>query len=98
MSIKVPDTFSQKNAPQNQELAFPAEFHFRIITDAEADAEAALCAAVAAYKVTSPLTASRTSSAGRYRAYCVSVEIQSQSEHHAFDATVKRVPGVRMLL
>ena len=98
MSIKVPDTFAQKVPSQNQELAFPAEFHFRIVTDAESDAEAALCAAVAAYKVTSPLTASRTSSGGRYRAYCVSVEMQSQSEHLAFDAAVKRVPGVRMLL
>ena len=98
MSIKVPDTFAQKTPSQNQELAFPAEFHFRIITDAGVDAEAALCAAVAAYKVTSPLTASRISSAGRFRAYCVSVEIQSQSEHHAFDAAVKRVLGVRMLL
>ena len=98
MSIKVPDTFAPEHSSQNRELVYPAEFHFRIIVDAGADAEAALSAAIAGYKVTAPLAASRSSSAGRYRAYCASVEIQSQSELHAFDAAVKRVPGVRMLL
>ena len=99
MSIKVPDTFARKPPVQNQELVYPAEFSFRIIVDAAAiEVEAALCAAVSAYTVTTPLTASRASSAGRYLAYGVSVEIQSQSELHAFDAAVKRVPGVRMLL
>jgi len=98
MSIKVPDIFERKLPSQNQELVYPAEFHFRIIVDVAAEAEAALCAAVAVYKVTAPLAASRSSAAGRYRAYCVSVEIQTQSELHAFDVAVKRVPGVRMLL
>ena len=99
MSIKVPDTFARKPPVQNQELVYPAGFSFRIIVEAAAtEAEAALRAAVSAYKVTAPLTVSQTSSAGRYLAYGVSVEIQSQIELHAFDAAVKRVPGVRMLL
>ena len=98
MSIKVPDTYARTLPSQSQELVYPAEFHFRIIVEADSEAETALSEAVGAYKVTVPLTASRASAAGRYRAYCVSVEIQTQIELHAFDAAVKRVPGVRMLL
>ena len=98
MSIKVPDTFARNNPSQSQELVYPAEFHFRIIADTEFEANSALAEVLAVYKVTAPLAASRSSSAGRYRAYCVSIEMQSQEELHAFDAAVKRVPGVRMLL
>lgn len=79
-------------------MSYPAEFHFRIIVEVESSVVTALTALLAAYRVTAPLTASRVSSAGRYHAYSVSVEIRSQAELCAFDAAVKQVPGVRMLL
>lgn len=98
MSIKVPDSFARKAPAISGELVYPAEFHFRIIVEASPAAAAVLSAALEPYKVTAPLAASQSSSAGRYEAYCVSVLMQSQGELQAFDAAVKRVPGVRMLL
>lgn len=50
------------------------------------------------YKVTAPLAVSRSSSAGSYLAYGVSVEMQSATELREFDAAVKRVPGVHVAL
>lgn len=85
-------------AQQEQAVAYPAVFHFRIIMDAAAADAAALSVLLADYRVTVPLEASRASSAGRYQAFSVSVEIQTQAELHTFDAAVKRVPGVRMVL
>lgn len=98
MSISESNRFARtQRAVQDQSVTYPAEFHFRIIVEAAAD-ETALGVMLAAYQVTTPLTASQASSAGRYRAYSVSVEIRSQAELHAFDAAVKQVPGVRMVL
>jgi len=92
----------QKVIPQQdgtaQGLEYPALFHFRIITDAEAGIEPALAEAVGAYQVMSPLAPSHVSSGGRYTAYSVSVMMQSREELEAFYAVVKAIPGVRMLL
>lgn len=99
MSLKVTDTFKRAPQVQSQEVAYPALFHFRVIVEASvAEVPAALRVALAAYTVAAPLTASRASSGGRYQAYSVSVEIRSRDELHAFDAAIKAVPGVRMLL
>lgn len=81
-----------------REVVYPAEFHFRVIVEVASFAEAELVAVVAGYKETAPLSASRASAAGRYHAYSVSVAFGSQAELHAFDAALKRVPGVRMVL
>lgn len=99
MSISESNRFARKQAPVvEQEVAYPAVFHFRIIVEVGAAAESVLEVAVAAYKITQPLTSSQASAAGRYQAYSVSVEMQSRDELYAFDAAVKSVPGVRMLL
>ena len=98
MSLLETNRFDRKPASAPESVAYPAEFHFRIIADVQPSAEAGLCGALAVYKVTAPLAPSQVSSGGRYKAFSVSVEIQSQAELHAFDAAVKRVPGVRMLL
>ena len=99
MSISESNRFARKQAPVvEQEVAYPAVFHFRIIVEVGAAAESVLEVAVAAYKITQPLTSSQASAAGRYQAYSVSVEMQSRAELYAFDAAVKSVPGVRMLL
>jgi len=92
----------QKRIPQQdavpQELAYPAQFHFRVITDAAEGMEAALAAAARAYEVTSPLTPSRASAGGHYMAYAISVLMQSREQMEAFDAAIRSIPGVRMLL
>lgn len=85
--------------PQLQgEVDYPAIFHFRIITDTDAHAEQSLLQAVKPFQVTDPLVPARASSAGRYTAFAVSITMQSRTEMEAFDATIKQVPGVRMLL
>ena len=98
MSLKETNRFERAPASIPQEVVYPAQFHFRIITEAKGFDEACLVAAVAAYKVTGPLTPSRTSSEGRYRAYSMSIEIQMQTELQEIDVALKRVPGVRMVL
>ena len=98
MSLKETNRFGRVPSAVPQEVAYPALFHFRIITEVQSFAEPDLVKLLEAYTVTAPLSASRASSAGRYHAYSVSVEIQSQAELHAFDAALKRVSGVRMVL
>jgi len=81
-----------------KEVKYPALFHFRIITETEAHAEQALIQAVSAYQVKAPVAASHASSAGRYNAFSVSILMQSRLEMEQFDAAVKKVPGVRMVV
>ena len=92
----------QNSIPQQdgfaQELAYPAQFHFRIIADAGGGAAPALAEAVRAYEVTSPLAPSRTSPGGLYTAYSVSILMQSREQMEAFDTLIRAIPGVRMLL
>lgn len=94
--IKQRDT---RQEPQLQgEVEYPALFHFRIITDTEAQAEPALLEALKSFDVTAPLVAARASSAGRYTAFAVSITMQSRTEMEAFVTVAKQVAGVRMIL
>lgn len=77
---------------------YPATFHFRVITEPAVFVEADVAALLEAFKVAAPLTPSRCSSGGRYRAYSVSVEMMSREDLHCFDAALKKVRGVRMVL
>ena len=77
---------------------YPATFHFRIITEPPVFVEAEAAALLVAYKVVEPLTQSRCSSAGRYRAYSLSVEMRNLEEMESFDAALKKLRGVRMVL
>ena len=80
------------------EVEYPACFHFRIITDTDAKMEQALMQAIQPFQVTEPLASARASSAGRYTAFAVSILMKSRTEMEAFDAVLKHVPGVRMVL
>ena len=86
------------NPTSPQELDYPALFHFRIITETEAQSEQALLQVVTPYHVKAPLTSVRASDAGRYTAFSISILMQSRLEMETFDAAIKKVPGVRMLL
>lgn len=79
-------------------MIYPVVCHLRIITEAGGFDAAELTQAVAAYRVIEPLIVSRDSTAGRYRAYSLSVEVRNRQELDALDAAIKRVPGVRMVL
>ncbi|MDX9868174.1 MAG: DUF493 family protein [Kiritimatiellia bacterium] len=89
---------NRADAPAPQTSAYPAEFHFRILTETAADAGAELAGRIAAYRVTSPLAVSQDSRAGRYRAFRVSVRLEDREEHLRLDAEIKQVPGVRLVL
>lgn len=81
------------------EQVYPAEFHFRIIVEAQGSDVVALREALSTYRVTAPLAPSRVSSgSGRYQSYSVSIELRSRTEMVAFDANMRRVPGVRMIV
>ena len=98
MSFHSPQQVKPSGDSAPAKVEYPATFHFRVIAEPGAFDKAGMDAALAAYKVTEPLAASRASSAGRYQAYSVSVEIQSQEALHVLDAALKQVPGVRMVL
>ncbi len=83
---------------KNQRLEYPATFHFRIITEPSVFAEAEVNVLLSAVKVVEPLTLSRGSSGGCYQAYSVSVEMRSREEMYSFDASLKKVRGVRLAL
>jgi len=89
---------NKTNTQVPKEVEYPALFHFRIITETEARAEPALLLAVSSYQVKAPLTSVRASAAGRYTAFSISILMQSRLEMETFDAAIKKVPGVRMLL
>jgi putative lipoic acid-binding regulatory protein len=84
--------------PLSGKVEYPALFHFRIITEAEAQAEQALLRAVIPFQVKAPLASSHASSTGRYAAFSISILMQSRAEMETFDAVIKKVPGVRMVL
>ncbi|NLG01460.1 MAG: DUF493 domain-containing protein [Lentisphaerae bacterium] len=96
MSIRV--KHGENRVPITQQVEYPATFHFRVIAEASTCSEPLLAAVLTAFRVVEPLSASRTSSQGRYHAYSVSVVMQTPDELRALDAALKRVPGVRMVL
>ena len=91
-------TSSASHCSDSRTLSYPAECHFRILTEGATTTELALTTLAAKYQVTAPLTFSRYSAGNRYSAYSLSILIQSQEELHLIDAEFKKVSGVRMVL
>lgn len=86
-------------SPSGVAECYPAVHHFRIILQADATAAAAALEAVLAdYAVTAPLQAAHRSAGGRYRSMQVSVRLAGREEHERLDASLRVVPGVRVLL
>lgn len=98
MSLQENNPFARYRQTREKEFLYPAEFHFRIIVDAQRADEAALGSALTEYSVTAPLAVSRHSSGGHYLAFSLSVSIANREELDALHATLKKVPGVRMVL
>lgn len=89
---------NKTDSSSQETLAYPACFHFRILADTEAHVESELLQVVNTFQVIEQLVPARASTAGRYTAYGVSIMMQSRAEMVAFDAAVKQVRGVRMVL
>lgn len=86
------------SAPIEESKIYPAEHHFRIITEVESVAEAGLRQVLEEYEVITELAQGRSSSGGRYRVFEVTVRMSSRDEHHKLDAALRAVKGVRILL
>ena len=86
------------NAPDFSEVQYPAEFHFGIICESNADVIEAINVIANEYTITQKLTSSNTSVSGKYQSYSISIIFDSRTEMIRFDAGIKAVPGVRMLL
>ncbi len=85
--------------PADEGDVYPAVHNFRVITDAAVvDAERAIAEAISVYEIASPLSRGRSSSGGKYLVFHFSARLSSRAEHHALDAAVKALPGVRILL
>lgn len=83
--------------PVDESKVYPAIHHFKVISDASI-VEEALRASLSAFDVRSPLVKGRSSSGGKYVTYGVSVHFEDRATHLKFDAEIKSVPGVRVLL
>ena len=94
------DRFEKKNfqTQQNQEVVYPAVFHFRVIVEPDSFDKKSLDEVLLAYEVVQTLALSRASSSGRFQAYGVSLKLKSFEELESASARMKVVPGVRMLL
>ena len=86
------------SAPVSGEVDYPAEFHFRIICNSNADVIGAINAVACGYTVTKKLDASNTSASGNFCSYSISVIFASRLEMIRFDTDIKAVPGVRVLI
>ena len=84
--------------PADEGDVYPAVHNFRVITDAAVATEAAIIEALEAYEIVSPLARGRSSSGGKYLVFHFSARLSTRAEHHALDAAVKALPGVRILL
>ena len=86
------------NENTEQQVEYPAEFHFRIITEPANFEQAALEELLRSYQVTRGVEVSNASSSGRFQAYGVSIRFASKEEHAAFDRAAKALAGVRLVL
>ena len=81
-----------------QELVFPLTAHFRVIAEKEILEMDRLELAVRSFTLAEPLAMANTSSNGRYVSYAFSAVASSRDELALIDSSVRKVPGVRMVL
>lgn len=82
----------------DESKVYPAVHHFKVIVDSAAFQEAALHTELANHDVRKPLARGRASSGGKYTTYEVSIHFVDRASHHRFDAAVKAIAGVKILL
>ena len=80
------------------ENVYPAEFHFRIIANAQSAPEDGIRSFLADYDVTSPLESSQLSKGEKYRSFAVSVRVSSREEHDTLDKGLRLQDGVKIVL
>ncbi len=83
--------------PAKREV-YPAVFPYRIIAEADRPVEEPLAVALTAFTLKSPLAREKASAHGKYVAFSLAVELKSREEMEKLDATIKAVPGVKLVL
>lgn len=80
------------------ELEFPLDCHFKVIAEDGKHIEAAVRTALLAQGVTAPLTSGNRSDKGKYITFNVTVTVTSSDQINAIDASLRALPGVKMVL
>ena len=80
------------------ELVFPLTAHFRVIAEKDILEKDQLELAVGAFTLAAPLEQANVSSKGRYVSYAFSAIAASRDELTLIDASLRKIPGVRMVL
>ena len=87
------------NTQQDTAPIYPADCHLSIIVDGRDGMEQVLRETLKPFNVISALAPGpQAQNAGRYRAWRVSVKVDTSEELHAVDAALRAIPGVRMIL
>ena len=82
----------------DERLEFPLVAHHRVIVNAAAKDLEAMRRLFAGFELVEPIAEARASSGGRYVSFGVSVRFRQADEMARFDETLKRVPGLKMVL
>jgi len=82
----------------SEELKFPVVAHHRIIVNADEKDVKATAALFANFELVEPVTEARASAGGKYASLGVSVRLRDREEMARFDAQLRLVPGLKMVL
>lgn len=84
--------------PPKAELKFPLVIHHRVIIVKDRMDEDQLKLALAPFKIVEALAPTMSSSSNHYISYGFAALVGSREEFYRLDATLRQVPGVRMVL
>lgn len=82
----------------DEKLAYPAQYHFRIIIESESEALGRIGGVLDGYCLSEPLQPGQNSSGGKYKSFLFSVEFECRADHERMDAELRAVEGVRILI
>lgn len=81
-----------------ENLEFPVTVHFKVIGETSDDLRVRLEIALWELNISESLTPGRTSSAGTYTTFNLTVTVFDRERLRAIDARLREVEGVRMVL
>lgn len=82
----------------DEKLEYPVVAHHRVIVKAEAKDPALLQRLFADFELVEPIAEANASSSGKYVSFAVSARFRDAAEMARFDAQLKLVPGLKMVL
>jgi len=89
---------SDSQNPFQTDLNFPVLIHFKIIAKMGKETEIAVKAALLGLDIPQQLEEGNLSKKGSYVTYNVSIHVKSRDRMIQIDQTLRKVPGVQMVL